>query len=207
MIKKNIPTLGLVISFLFLSSCQLFKSSTQDIGQPLDTSLPTSQDSSYTQPMNQSDTTQSNQASSYTLQLQTKYGPVVFELFADKTPQTSQNFLAKVASGFYNNLTFHRVVPGFVVQGGDPTGTGTGGGKIASEINTIPFVRGSLGLARTPDTKDVSNDSQFFICLTDEQCSHLTNEYVNFGRVLSGMEFVDQITQGDLIISITPLTK
>ena len=138
--------------------------------------------------------------------LKTKYGPIALKLYSKETPNTVGNFLKKVNSGFYNNLTFHRVEPGFVVQGGDPKGNGTGGGKITSEINTLAFKRGSLGLARGP-VKAESNDSQFFICLATESCSHLTNEYVNFGEVLSGMEFVDQITVGDKILELSPYTK
>ena len=71
-----------------------------------------------------------------------------------------------------------------------------------SEINDIPFVRGSIGVARGGDIK-INNDSQFFICLTSEACSQLTSQYTNFGEVVSGMEFVDQITVGDKIISIS----
>lgn len=138
--------------------------------------------------------------------LKTKYGPIIIRLFPDQAPNTVKNFLQKAKSGFYQNLTFHRVEPGFVVQGGDPLGNGTGGGKIASEINSVPFRRGSLGLARGAD-KSNSNDSQFFICLTTESCQHLTNEYVNFGEVLSGMEYVDQIKVGDTILEISDSTK
>ncbi len=138
--------------------------------------------------------------------LKTKSGPIALKLYSKEAPKTVANFLKKVNSGFYNNLSFHRVEPGFVVQGGDPQGNGTGGGKISSEINTIAFRRGSLGLARGP-IKSESNDSQFFICLSSDTCSHLTNEYVNFGEVISGMEFVDQIKVGDKIVEITPYTK
>lgn len=140
------------------------------------------------------------------LELNTKYGPIVLKLFGQQAPQTVKNFLAKVQSGFYNNLTFHRVVPNFVVQGGDPNGTGSGGGQIDSELNQLPFGRGSLGLARGQDPS-ISNDSQFFICLTQEQCQHLTGSYVNFGQVESGMDVVDQIQVGDLILSMSVLSK
>jgi len=139
--------------------------------------------------------------------INTNYGQIVVELFSKQAPNTVKNFLDKVNSNYYDGLTFHRVVPDFVVQGGDPTGTGTGGGKINSELNQIPFKTGSLGLARTPDTKEVSNDSQFFICLTDERCDPLTSDYVNFGQVVSGMEVVSQIKVGDIISSIVTTTK
>lgn len=139
--------------------------------------------------------------------LKTKNGQIVIKLYQSETPKTVANFLKKVNSGFYNGLTFHRVIEDFMAQGGDPTGTGSGGGQQASEINQIPFKRGSLGLARTPVSKEVSNDSQFFICFSTAGCQHLTGDYVNFGEVLSGLEVLDQIKQGDKIIEITTKTK
>ncbi|MBP9817656.1 peptidylprolyl isomerase [Candidatus Shapirobacteria bacterium] len=139
--------------------------------------------------------------------LNTKDGQIVIKLYQKETPNTVANFLKKVNSGFYNGLTFHRVIPGFMAQGGDPMGTGNGGGTIKSELNNLPFKKGSLGLARTPDTKEVSNDSQFFICYDDTGCSHLTGDYVNFGEVISGFESLNSINQGDKIISIITTTK
>ena len=138
--------------------------------------------------------------------LKTKDGQIVIKLYQKEAPKTVANFLKKVNSGFYNNLTFHRVESGFVVQGGDPLGNGTGGGKIVSEINNIPFKRGSIGLARGP-VKEESNDSQFYICLANNSCGPLTGEYVNFGEVISGMEFVDKISVGDKILEISSQTK
>lgn len=131
---------------------------------------------------------------------------VLIKLYPKEAPNTVANFLQKVNAGFYNGLKFHRVEPGFVVQGGDPKGNGTGGGKIRSEINSLPFRRGSMGLARG-SVKEDSNDSQFFICLATDTCSQLTNEYVNFGEVISGMEFVDTIAVGDKITEISTMTK
>jgi len=138
--------------------------------------------------------------------INTTYGQIVIKLFPDQCPNTVKNFLGKINSGFYDGLTFHRVEPGFVVQGGDPKGNGTGGGIIKSEINQIPFKRASVGLARG-SIKEQSNDSQFFICLADSTCQSLTNEYVNFGQVVLGMDFVDQIRVGDKISSAITKTK
>jgi peptidyl-prolyl cis-trans isomerase B (cyclophilin B) len=138
--------------------------------------------------------------------IDTKYGQIVFKLYQKEAPNTVANFLKKADSGFYKNLTFHRVEPGFVVQGGDPLGNGTGGGDIKSEINTIAFKKGSLGLARAGN-REISNDSQFFICLEDDSCAGLTNDYVNFGEVISGMDFVNSIKIGDKILNITSKTK
>jgi cyclophilin family peptidyl-prolyl cis-trans isomerase len=139
--------------------------------------------------------------------IKTKDGQIVLKLYRDQAPNTVATFLKKVNSGFYNGLTFHRVIAGFMAQGGDPTGTGTGGGSQKSELNNVPFVRGSVGLARTPATKEISNDSQFFICFTTEGCQHLTGDYVNFGEVISGLDVLDQIQPGDKIIEITTKTK
>lgn len=138
--------------------------------------------------------------------IKTSKGEIIIKLYSEEAPKTVANFLQKINSNFYKGLIFHRVVPNFVIQGGDPLGNGTGGGKITSEINSIPFKRGSVGLARGP-IKEVSNDSQFYICLEDENCSHLTNEYVNFGEVVSGMDVVDSIQMGDKILEITTQTK
>lgn len=139
--------------------------------------------------------------------LKTKDGEILIKLYQDKAPNTVANFIKKADEGFYNGLLFHRVIPGFMAQGGDPTGTGSGGGKQTSELNDVPFVRGSIGLARTAETKLVSNDSQFYICFTTEGCQHLTSDYVNFGEVISGLEVLDMIQQGDKILEITTKTK
>lgn len=138
--------------------------------------------------------------------LDTINGQIVIKLYADKAPNTVATFMKKVSEGFYDGLTFHRVIPGFMAQGGDPTGTGSGGGSQKSELNNIPFVRGTIGLARGPNI-EISNDSQFFICFTTQGCQHLTGDYVNFGEVISGLEVLDKIVQGDKILKITSTTK
>lgn len=138
--------------------------------------------------------------------INTDKGQIVVKLYADQAPKTVANFLFKAKNNFYQNLIFHRVEPGFVIQGGDPLGDGTGGGQIASEINQIPFKEGSVGLARGPDIK-ISNDSQFFICLTTQACQALTGQYVNFGEVVSGMDVVKKIGLNDKILSVTQDTK
>ncbi|HPT65867.1 MAG TPA: peptidylprolyl isomerase [Candidatus Woesebacteria bacterium] len=138
--------------------------------------------------------------------IKTKDGEIVLKLYSKEAPNTVANFIKKADSGFYKNLTFHRVIAGFMAQGGDPIGTGTGGGQIKSEINTIPFVRGTIGLARGGN-REISNDSQFFICFSTQGCQHLTGDYVNFGEVVSGLDVLDKISQGDKIIDITTKTK
>lgn len=138
------------------------------------------------------------------IKINTQYGDIVIKLYNQYAPIFINNFIAKIQNKYFDGLTFHRVVPNFVVQDGDPKGDGTGGGQIAAEINDIPFVRGSVGVARGGDIK-INNDSQFFICLTTETCSQLTSQYTNFGEVVSGMEIVDKITIGDKIISISEI--
>jgi len=138
--------------------------------------------------------------------LKTKDGEILLKLYQDKAPNTVANFIKKTNDGFYDGLIFHRVIKGFMAQGGDPEGTGFGGGDIKSEINNIPFVRGTIGLARGAN-KEISNDSQFFICFSTPGCQHLTSDYVNFGEVISGLDILDKIKQGDKIIEITTNTK
>lgn len=137
----------------------------------------------------------------------TKDGQIVVRLFEKEAPDTVKNFLDKANSGFYDGLTFHRVIKDFMAQGGDPKGDGTGGDRQLSELNQIPFKKGSLGLARTPETNKYSNDSQFFICYDDTGCAHLTGDYVNFGNVVSGFDVLNKIQQGDKIIKISSYTK
>lgn len=188
--------LAVLFSLFFLSSCSLKSSSKISPTPTMISQTPISVTPSIV-------TTNSDSI----VALKTKNGQIVIKLYQSETPKTVANFLKKVNSGFYNGLTFHRVIEDFMAQGGDPTGTGSGGGQQASEINQIPFKRGSLGLARTPVSKEVSNDSQFFICFSTAGCQHLTGDYVNFGEVLSGLEVLDQIKQGDKIIEITTKTK
>jgi len=187
---------------LFLSACSLnpFSSGqkTTPTPKPIETTLISLTPTVTNTPIQASDTI---------VGLKTTKGTIVIKLFRNLTPNTVANFLTKVNSGFYNGLTFHRVIADFMAQGGDPKGDGSGGGTIKSEINSTPFVRGSLGLARSPGNKEVSNDSQFFICFTTEGCQHLTNDYVNFGQVVSGLDVLDQIQPGDKIVEISLNTK
>ena len=117
------------------------------------------------------------------------------QFFPEDAPTTVENFVTLAKKGFYNGLTFHRVVPDFVVQGGCPKGNGTGGPgyQIKAEFNKQKHVRGSVAMARSqhPD----SAGSQFYI--TYGATPHLDGNYTVFGKVVSGMEHVDRITQGD----------
>jgi peptidyl-prolyl cis-trans isomerase B (cyclophilin B) len=126
-------------------------------------------------------------------------GSFTIALRPDKAAQTVANFVAKAKSGFYDGKTFHRVED-WVVQGGDPDGTGRGGGKMPSELNDVPFSKGAVGIARGPDMK-VNNDSQWFVVKAD--ASWLNNQYTNFAQVTSGQEVVDAIRIGDKIKKVT----
>lgn len=135
--------------------------------------------------------------------LDTDRGSIVLELYPAVAPKTVANFEKLSKDGFYNNLTFHRVEPGFVVQGGDPAGNGTGGPgyEVPAELSPAEkHLRGSLAMARrgdqvNPDRK--SSGSQFYICL--EPAPFLDGQYTVFGGVVEGMNVVDQIKVGDHI--------
>lgn len=122
----------------------------------------------------------------------TTAGKIKIKLLPKEAPNTVKNFLTKIRSGFYTGLTFHRV-ENWVIQGGDPQGTGRGGGNMTTELSQTPFKAGSVGVARGGDIT-ISNDSQFFICTSD--CSWLTGQYTLFGEVVSGMDVAKQVTKG-----------
>ncbi|PYN59263.1 MAG: peptidylprolyl isomerase [Candidatus Rokuibacteriota bacterium] len=130
-----------------------------------------------------------------------KGGEIRLEFHSADAPKTVENFVTLAKKGFYDGLSFHRVVPDFVVQGGCPQGTGTGGPgyTLKAEFNKQKHVRGTLAMARSqhPD----SAGSQFYICYGPTP--HLDGNYTVFGRVVSGMEHVDRIRQGDRMKSVT----
>jgi cyclophilin family peptidyl-prolyl cis-trans isomerase len=127
-----------------------------------------------------------------------KGGTFTFTLRPDKAPQTVARFAEKSRSGFYNDKIFHRVED-WVVQGGDPLGTGTGGEKVPSEYNDLSFKLGSVGIARGQDPA-INNGSQFFVVKKDS--TFLDKQYTNFGIVTSGIEVVSAIKIGDKIKTI-----
>ncbi len=127
-------------------------------------------------------------------------GEFTLELMSEYAPQTVENFVSLVEEGFYDGLIFHRVIAGFMAQGGDPQGTGMGGsgvnirGEFASNgfpANTLKHKRGVISMARSMNKDSAS--SQFFICFED--APHLDGEYAAFGRVTEGMEVVDAFAQ------------
>jgi peptidylprolyl isomerase len=130
-----------------------------------------------------------------TVILTTKHGKVTIKLRPDWAPKTVAQFKTLVKDKFYDGLTFHRVIPGFMAQTGDPTGTGSGGSKLpnlSAEFNQTHFKRGILGMARTDDPN--SANSQFFIMFGDG--GFLDGKYTAFGEVTSGMDAIDKIKAG-----------
>ena len=138
--------------------------------------------------------------------IETARGNIVVELYPTVAPKTVANFEKLSKDGFYNNLTFHRVEPGFVVQGGDPQGTGMGGPgyEVPAEISpTEKHLRGTIAMARTSDQVNPerkSSGSQFYICLAP--APFLDGQYTSFGAVVAGMDVVDQIKVGDKITKV-----
>jgi peptidylprolyl isomerase len=135
------------------------------------------------------------QADRLTLSLSTG-GDVVIKFRPDLAPAHVERISTLVESGFYDGVAFHRVIPGFMAQGGDPTGTGTSGSdlpNLKAEFSDEPHVRGVVSMARTPDPN--SANSQFFICLDD--ATFLDNQYTVWGEVESGMEHVDALPAGE----------
>ena len=122
-------------------------------------------------------------------------GNVVIELLPDVAPKHVARIKELAKAGFYDGIVFHRVIPGFMAQTGDPTGTGMGGSgqKLKAEFNSAPHVRGTCSMARAQNPD--SGDSQFFICFDD--AGFLDRQYTVWGQVVAGMENVDRIKRGE----------
>jgi len=123
--------------------------------------------------------------------LETNYGKMVLELFHDVAPAHADSFVARTNDGFYNGLIFHRVIKGFMIQGGDPTGTGRGNApyNLKAEFSDLPHVEGTLSMARSSDPNSAS--CQFFICLA--RAAHLDRQYSIFGNLLKGYDVLQAI--------------
>lgn len=134
--------------------------------------------------------------------IETQYGNIYIEFYPTDAPGTVMNFEKLANSGFYDGITFHRVEPTFVVQGGDPEGTGRGGPgySIKAEINSRKHVKGTLAMARKQIDVD-SAGSQFYICLNDQPS--LDGKYTVFGQVIEGMDLVEKIVIGDKMNNVT----
>ena len=130
-----------------------------------------------------------------TAEITVEKGVIKIEFFPEDAPKTVENFVTLAKKGFYDGLTFHRIEPGFVIQGGDPKGDGTGGPgyKIKAEFNKNQHVRGAVAMARSNDPD--SAGSQFYIVLAPAH--FLDGKYTVFGKVVSGMNIVDNVKKGD----------
>ena len=139
-------------------------------------------------------------ASTSQVRIATAHGDIVFTFFPDEAPLHSAAFIKLADAGFYDGLAFHRVEPGFVVQGGDPKGDGTGGPgyRLKAEFNAHPHLRGTVAMARSsqPD----SAGSQFYICLDDAR--FLDGQYTVFGQMTEGFEALDAIRRGDVMKTV-----
>lgn len=142
----------------------------------------------------------------YVATISTDKGDIVVELRADKAPKTVANFVKLAREGFYDGLTFHRVEPGLLVQGGDPAGNGTGGPgyDLPAEISDLKHLPGTVAMARRPDEVNPerrSSGSQFYICLT--ALPMLDGQYTIFGQVVEGLDVAAQIAPGDVMRKVT----
>ena len=145
---------------------------------------------------------QIDSSKSYSCALETSKGTIALDLYPEHAPKTVNNFVFLARAGFYDGISFHRVIPNFMIQGGDPTGSGSGGPgyRFEDELTNNPLSHetGSLSMANAgPDT----NGSQFFI--THSPQPHLDGRHTVFGKVTSGQDIVDAIGQGDTIQSVT----
>lgn len=139
--------------------------------------------------------------------IQTEKGIIKFKFFPGDAPKTVESFIKLARSGFYDGTKFHRVVPGFVIQGGDPlsktddprVGTGGPGYNIPAEFNSQPHLEGTVAMARSSDPD--SGGSQFYICLAPQPS--LDGQYTVFGQVIEGIEVVHKIEQGDVMVKIS----
>ena len=130
-------------------------------------------------------------------EIHTSKGVMKLNFYEEDAPGTVENFIKLSKSGFYDGLTFHRVIPGFMAQGGDPEGTGMGnaGFKLKAEFNDKKHVRGTLAMARSSDPDSAS--CQFYICYGPQP--HLDGQYTVFGQVTSGMELIDGVKNGTIM--------
>ncbi|MHA1303934.1 MAG: peptidylprolyl isomerase [Candidatus Heimdallarchaeaceae archaeon] len=136
--------------------------------------------------------------------IETNKGTFEIDFFDEHTPNTVKNFVQLAQSGYYNDVTFHRVIKDFVVQGGDPTGTGRGGPgyRFADEVDN-PVQKHVLGAVSMANAGPNTNGSQFFIVLNPDNCKHLDGKHTVFGKVSKGMDVVDKLVQGDKMLTVT----
>lgn len=211
MLNKGKKIVALVLSFLFVLSvfCACSKSELTDGGSSAGTADANAESTKADEKATKTENSESTKEASSMEHSKVKFtmakgGEFIVELYPEYAPETVANFLMLVKEGFYDGLTFHRVVEGFMAQGGDPTGTGSGGSKktIKGEFasngfsqNTLSHTRGVISMARSAQNDSAS--SQFFICYSDG-CAALDGEYAAFGKVIEGMDVVDAFCDNEM---------
>ncbi|MBW7881625.1 MAG: peptidylprolyl isomerase [Caldilineaceae bacterium] len=142
-----------------------------------------------------------DQAKSYKVTIETIRGPIVLELYPEHAPKTVNNFVFLAREGFYDGVSFHRVIDDFVVQGGDPTGTGRGGPgyRFEDEVRNNPL-KHETGVISMANAGPNTNGSQFFI--THSPQAHLDGKHTVFGKVINGMDTVNAVRQGDKMLKV-----
>lgn len=186
----KVSTLSRIIGIIFTSAILLSVSCAGEAPEP------TSKPKTYSAPPPMTIDT----SKQYTATIETEKGKMVLELFAKDVPVTVNNFVFLAREGFYDGTTFHRVIAGFMAQGGDPTGTGRGGPgyRFDDEFTEHKHVAGTLSMANAgPNT----NGSQFFITYTPQH--GLDGKHSVFGQLIEGMDVLEKIKQGDTIVKIT----
>ena len=155
----------------------------------------------HTKPTGDELTTLAAEAKDVRARIATDKGDIVFTFYPDVAPQHAAAFIKLARAGFYDGLKFHRVEPGFVIQGGDPDGNGTGGPgyQLDAEFSDKPHIKGTVAMARSSNPN--SAGSQFYICLGD--APFLNKQYTVFGHVVEGQSVVDAIRKGDVMNSVT----
>src|SRR5216683_164060 len=154
----------------------------------------------YTKPSGEELNTLAAEAKTALARITTPKGEIVFKFYPNEAPLHSAAFIKLARAGFYDGLTFHRVEPGFVIQGGDPVGNGTGGPgyTLDAEFNELPHLKGTVAMARSSNPN--SAGSQFYICLED--APFLNRQYTVFGHVVEGQSVVDSIRPGDAMVQV-----
>ncbi|MDQ6941284.1 MAG: peptidylprolyl isomerase [Candidatus Eremiobacteraeota bacterium] len=155
----------------------------------------------YTKPSGDELTTLADEAKTARARISTPKGDIVFSFYPDDAPLHSAAFIKLARAGFYDGLKFHRYEPGFVIQGGDPAGNGTGGPgyNLEAEFSERPHIAGTVAMARSANPN--SGGSQFYICLGD--APFLNRQYTVFGHVVEGQTVVDQIRAGDEMTKVS----
>jgi peptidyl-prolyl cis-trans isomerase B (cyclophilin B) len=155
----------------------------------------------YTKPSGDELSTLAGEAKTARARITTPKGDIVFTFYPDDAPLHSAAFIKLAREGFYDGLTFHRYEPGFVIQGGDPSGNGTGGPgyNLEAEFSERPHIQGTVAMARSSNPN--SAGSQFYICL--DAAPFLNRQYTVFGHVIEGQNVVNQIRAGDTMTKVS----